>query len=247
MAISPASVVLGASPGGASTPVVSTPATITADQNNYDLGAVDTARISSDARRRITGIAGTLTPGRKLRLVNVGANPIEIGDQDTASTAAHRIITGADSTGLTGATSELVLGPNMEVDLEYDGPTARWRVTAIYGGNETDFVFSFSGVLTTAQNNLIPRLSKLFAVEVYGFRMWVQEMPVGSSILVSIRRNGGALETMTISASSLTSGEVAVVTPHLYAAGQYADITIDQVGSTTPGTTLTAILRARRR
>ena len=102
----------------------STPAQITADQNDY-VGAEGTAtsrstvwRISSDAARNITGIGNPLQ-GRVLTLINVGAQNIVIQNQNALSTAANRVITG------TGA--DVTLAADDTMDLWYDSTTARWR------------------------------------------------------------------------------------------------------------------------
>ncbi|HYE59427.1 MAG TPA: hypothetical protein VD948_13020 [Rhodothermales bacterium] len=95
------------------------PAQITADQNNYDPGAGYFFRLSSDASRNITGIAGGAN-GRKILLVNVGSNDIVLTNEDGASTAANRVITG------TGAS--VTLAANDTAELIYDSTTARWRL-----------------------------------------------------------------------------------------------------------------------
>ncbi len=105
----------------------SSPSQITGDQNNY-AGAEGTAtsrstvwRLSSDAARNITGIAGGLQ-GRVLKLVNVGAQNIVIQNQNASSTDVNRVITG------TGA--DITLAADDTMDLWYDSTTQRWRVFA---------------------------------------------------------------------------------------------------------------------
>lgn len=103
----------------------STPAQITGDQNDY-AGAEGTAtsrstvwRISSDAARNVTGLAGGLQ-GRRLILINVGAQNIVIQNENAGSTVANRVITG------TGA--DITLSADDTMELWYDSTTARWRV-----------------------------------------------------------------------------------------------------------------------
>ena len=98
-----------------------TPAQITADQNNYDLGTSGWRRLSSNASRTITGFVAGLD-GDEVLLVNVGAQDIVIANQDTASasTAANRVITG------TGAS--ITLAPDDTALIKYDGTNQRWRV-----------------------------------------------------------------------------------------------------------------------
>jgi hypothetical protein len=101
------------------------PAQLVADVDDWSgpLGA-SVARLDADALGpwTISGIAASPAPhySRYLRLVNVSANNILIGNQDVGSLAANRIITG------TGA--DITLPPDGVMDLWYDITTARWRV-----------------------------------------------------------------------------------------------------------------------
>jgi len=82
------------------------------------------ARISGDAVTSvITGIDSTAAQdGDSFELTNISANTINITNQDAASAAANRIITG------TGAT--YVLAADETVIVRYDATTARWRLLA---------------------------------------------------------------------------------------------------------------------
>lgn len=104
---------------------VASPAQITANQNNYNpssgaLSHIRIWRLSTDASRNITGIAGKLWGGRTHIVVNVGAQDIVFTNQDAASTAANQIITG------TGASVTLV--PDDTLMIVYDDVTANWRI-----------------------------------------------------------------------------------------------------------------------
>lgn len=100
------------------------PAQITANQNDYNPSSTSGVwRLNSDAARNITGIAGSAS-GRRITLVNVGAQNIVIQNQNVGSTTTNRIITG------TGA--DITLAGDDTLDLWYDSTTGRWRVT---GGN----------------------------------------------------------------------------------------------------------------
>ncbi len=70
----------------------------------------------------ITGIDDGVEQ-RHLRVISLSANVLTIGHQDTASATANRIIS---PTG-----SDVTMGIDDVVDLEYDATTARWRVTNI--------------------------------------------------------------------------------------------------------------------
>jgi len=96
------------------------PAQITANQNDYNpsgLPAACTLRISSNASRNITGIAGG-AEGRVLVLVNVGAtNPIVLKNNDAGSAAANRLALNGDVT----------LASGQAVTLQYDNSSLVWR------------------------------------------------------------------------------------------------------------------------
>lgn len=101
----------------------STPAQITADQNDYNPSSVvcstsSTLLINSDAARNITGIAGGVA-GCDLFLVNNGSFSITLKDGSASSTAANRLDLGAD----------FVLGSKAAAHLKYDGNSSRWRNT----------------------------------------------------------------------------------------------------------------------
>jgi hypothetical protein len=70
----------------------------------------------------ITGIVGGVS-GRKLEVVNVGAQPIVFTNEDALSTAANRIVT------FTGAS--VALPANAAAQFVYDSTTARWRLIAL--------------------------------------------------------------------------------------------------------------------
>ena len=96
------------------------PATITADQNDYNpagLSAASVLRLSSDAVRNVTGLAGG-ADGRLLVIANVGTSNIVLKNQSASSSAANRFLLNAD----------LVLAANAAVTLIYDSTSTRWRL-----------------------------------------------------------------------------------------------------------------------
>jgi len=92
---------------------------ITSNQNNYSLGAGLNFRLSSDANRNITGFAAG-SDGEEKRLINTGSFTIVLTNEDSASSAANRLITG---TGV-----KVYLFPNETATMIYDNTTARWRL-----------------------------------------------------------------------------------------------------------------------
>lgn len=104
-----------------------TPATLAANVNNYDPGDGECYRPSaSGATRDITGLAPTggnddgNGNGRKVRLINVGAEDIRIMHQNASSTAANRF--------LNESGSDFTISTNEAVEAVYDPVTLRWRV-----------------------------------------------------------------------------------------------------------------------
>jgi hypothetical protein len=98
----------------------STPAEITANQNNYAPTLAPVLRLSSDAARTITGLAGG-DSGRAITIINVGAHNITLARQSASSDAENRFLP-------VGTTGDFIVVPNGAVGLWYDGTTERWRV-----------------------------------------------------------------------------------------------------------------------
>ena len=100
-----------------------TSALITANQNDYNPGGrTYLQRWSTDASRNITGLSfsGLQVDGEQHVIVNVGAQDIVLKHQ-TTSTASNRFL---NSTG-----ADITLTANQSALVEYDGTTARWRVS----------------------------------------------------------------------------------------------------------------------
>lgn len=95
-----------------------TKAQITANQNDYAIGAQTTFRMSSDASRNVTGLTGGVD-GKILIIFNVGTNDIVFTHEDGASTAANRI------TSSTAA--NITIAGGHSICLMYDATTSRWR------------------------------------------------------------------------------------------------------------------------
>lgn len=97
------------------------PTQITSDQNDYAPTGFSTAsvlRISTDASRNITGLAGG-SDGRIIWIYNVGSFAAVLKDESASSTAANRFGFGAD----------LTLGSKQGAQLIYDSTSSRWRQT----------------------------------------------------------------------------------------------------------------------
>jgi hypothetical protein len=119
----------GSTGGGSLAYTSSTPAAITASQNNYVLTGSAFQRFNCTTASDITGIApptsGAHVDGRMIRLVSVGTQTVTLKHNSASSTAANRmfISTGADK----------ALAVNAWADLVYDSTdngsgAAGWRV-----------------------------------------------------------------------------------------------------------------------
>jgi hypothetical protein len=94
------------------------PPQLTASQNDYNptgLSAATVLRLSTNASRTITGIAGGVD-GRLLVLRNVGAFDILLADAGASSTAANRFALGAT----------MALRAGLACVVQYDGALSRW-------------------------------------------------------------------------------------------------------------------------
>lgn len=101
------------------------PTQITANQNDYaptGHATASTFRLSSDASRNVTGLAGG-ADGRIVIIHNVGAQNVVLTNQDAASTAANRFLFGGDTT----------LGADTSITLRYDATASRWRAITTPG------------------------------------------------------------------------------------------------------------------
>lgn len=104
------------------------PTQLTANTNDWAPTGFSTAaavRLSTDASRNITGLAGG-ADGRIIILHNVGSFEAVLKNQDVNSTAGNRFLFGGDVTLLA----------DYSITLRYDATTSRWRAitTASAGG-----------------------------------------------------------------------------------------------------------------
>jgi hypothetical protein len=98
------------------------PAQITGSEDDYNPTGLQTAgllRLNSDAAYDITGIAAPTihTPGRELKITNVGGFNLTLKNADAGSAAANRFALDAD----------IILAPEDACVLVYDSVSSRWR------------------------------------------------------------------------------------------------------------------------
>lgn len=99
------------------------PSQITSNQNNYaptGFASCGAMRLTTDAARSITGIAGGAS-GRTLLVENVGSYNITF-THDATSTAANRFYCPGNA--------NYVLGPGWVCVMNYDATSSRWRITS---------------------------------------------------------------------------------------------------------------------
>jgi hypothetical protein len=97
-----------------------TPSQITANQNDYNptgLSTASTLRLSTDAAREITGLAGG-SDGRIIIIHNGGSNDLTLKDESASSSAANRFALSED----------LILAADKSAILQYDSTSSRWRL-----------------------------------------------------------------------------------------------------------------------
>lgn len=96
------------------------PAQIAADQNDYNpagLADATTLRLSTDASRNLTGLAGG-ADGRIITIFNIGSFNLVLVDESASSTAANRF----------ALSSNLTIAGDEACTLQYDATSSRWRL-----------------------------------------------------------------------------------------------------------------------
>ena len=122
---------------------VSTPSQLTANQNNYDPGALTSVlRLSSDASRTVTGLSGG-SSGRTITILNIGAQSLVFAHASASSLAANRISF--------GAAADFTLSAGKSFQLIYDATSTVWRDlgASSSGGGGSNSTVNWSPVVTT--------------------------------------------------------------------------------------------------
>lgn len=124
------------------------PAQITSNQSDYaptGFSSASVVRLSTDATRDITGLAGG-TDGRVVLVYNAGAFNAVLKAESASSSAANRF----------GIASDVTLAAKQGASLIYDGTASRWRQIggSASGGGGAGTVTSVtaSGILTASTN-----------------------------------------------------------------------------------------------
>lgn len=77
-----------------------------------------------------------------------------------------------------------------------------------------------------------------------GLRASLSTPPVGSDLVVALRKNGAVIQLATIPEGEITSGYL-TLSPGTVSAGDYFTVDVTQVGATVPGDELTVTLWMR--
>jgi len=110
------------------------------------------------------------------------------------------------------------------------------------GSGSSDFEFSFSGTLSTVQNNLIPVQTKRNATSVDRLDVELQTAPTGQAAIFEFFYGVTSLGTVSVAATTL-SGTTAIGAVSI-PAGTRVKVTINQVGSVVVGETATMYVRS---
>lgn len=166
------------------------PAQLTSDQNDYaPTGHASCAvlRLSSDASRNVTGLAGG-AGGRIVIVHNVGAQSIVLKDESASSSAANRF----------ALTADLTLAADAVALLQYDGTSSRWRAVSGGGGGAAGAVlYDAAQSLTSVQKNqALANIGMPPSSLPLGFR----NRFINGGAVVD-QRNAGAAQTITAGAA----------------------------------------------
>lgn len=199
---------------------VISPAQITADQNDYAPSGGDAAttwRLSTDASRKVTGIASPIAGDLHI-LANTGSTDLVLAHENTGSTAANRFTC--------PSAQDFTLKSGNGVLILYDGTSARWRVLAIsttggtvgqsatnglgwYGDGSDGTVTISSGTTSLARDMYYDNLtvSGTGILDPNGFRVHVKNTLTISATVRRIPNNGSSASAGAgLSNSSKTIG-----------------------------------------
>lgn len=170
---------------------VVSPAQITSDQNDYDpagLAGASVLRLSSDASRAITGLAGG-ADGRIVFVHNSGTQAIVLKDESASSTAANRF----------GLTADVTLGPDAVALLQYDGTASRWRAIAGGGGGSAAGALRYDTAQSLSASEQDQALANL-GLPPASLPLLFRNRLINGDLRLDIR-NEGAAQTITAGAA----------------------------------------------
>lgn len=106
-----------------------------------------------------------------------------------------------------------------------------------------DFIWCLVGSLSVSDNAQIPSLVPKATVQINRLDAYVQEAPGGGPVTANVKKNGVSIGTVSVAADAL-SGTVAIAPAvSVTALVDKMTMTIDAVGPTIPGVTLTVYAR----
>jgi hypothetical protein len=182
------------------------PAQITADQNDYNpTGLATTAvlRLTSDAARNITGLAGG-ADGRIIIVHNVGSNTIVLKDESASSVTANRFALNAD----------LSLGADQSGLLRYDAVSSRWRLVGMAAAPAKTFrwthTFAVQGEIKVPSGDtdfLPPFFVSLASAQTLKLVKARYVINSGTSVTCKLQANGADITGFTGISVTTTPGE----------------------------------------
>lgn len=251
------------------------PSQITSDQNDYaptGHGSATAFRVSTDAARSITGLAGG-TSGREVRITNIGSFSVKLVDESSSSTAANRFALPYDIT----------IPPDGTVQLRWDSTTSRWRAigstpfresvvilthdvadgtdggTASTGAwtklaglaelKDTDGLCSVSsGAFTLAAGTWVIDTSKTFVGAVAGFRTKIRDTTNSADYALSLsgRHPTAGLNLVTAGTDEITVTAATTFEFQYFASSTSGTTDLGDDDGVTAGVERYAIVRCRR-
>lgn len=181
-----------------------TPAQITANQNNYaPTGHADAFnfRLSADALRVITGLAGGAA-GRMVVLQNVGTtNLIQLSHEDGASTAANRFALGTEGT--------VDLGPGNGIIFRYDTTSSRWRPLTTADMSSPGFHIPFANAFDFPEfpgvTNPGANIARMYSKDVSGITKMAFRDSAGTETVIGPQQPARAYAEYTANAALSTT------------------------------------------
>lgn len=212
------------------------PAQITADQNDYNPTGLSTAtvlRLSTDAARNITGLAGG-ADGRILVLLNIGAFDFVLVDESASSSAANRFAFDANAT-VAGDQSIIII---------YDSTSSRWRKAGGSGGGGGGGAPTTSQYVTLATDGTLTNERVLTA----GNGIALTDAGAGSTITVAADSASdtvdGVIEIAVQSEQETGSSTTLAVTPgrqHFHPSAAKAWVQFNSAGTVAASYNITSV------
>jgi hypothetical protein len=177
----------------------------TGSQNNVNLGTGSLFRYTGSAQATFTGITGG-TDGRFIRITNASSSNLLFTNQDSASTAANRIITTTSGT--------LTIPPDVSVGFQYDAGVSRWRTVVLPATSSTlaSTVFIQNGNSFGATATLGTNDANSLDLVTGGSNALTLDTSGNAVLTGGLTVNGGSVVTPAATALNVTTGTTGALT-----------------------------------